>query len=27
LSEMSTSEILRKFRFPRRPSLRHLFAF
>ena len=25
--EMSTSEILRKFRFPRRPSLRHLCAF
>ena len=27
LPEMSTSEILRKFRFPRRPSLRHLCAF
>ena len=25
--EMSTSEILRKFRFPRRPSLRYLCAF
>ena len=27
LPEMRTSEILRKFRFPRRPSLRHLCAF